>query len=47
MDDKEISFGALLAQLAKVYFCSAQSQRDGVDERVFKVRLGGALSSLI
>lgn len=32
MDDKEISFEALLAWVVEVYFCSAQSQRDGVDE---------------
>lgn len=24
-----------------MYFCCAQSQRDGVDEQVFKVSLGG------
>lgn len=47
MDDKEVSFGALLAWLLEVYFCSAQSQRDGMDEQVSKVRLGGALSNLI
>lgn len=45
MDDKEISFWGFAC--TEVYFCSAQSQRDGVDEQVFKVRLGGALSSLI
>lgn len=47
MDDKEISFGGFASTASRSIFLLSSEEKYGVDEQVFKVRLGGALSNLI